>query len=102
MRRIGLSGGYSVVCEENWLNSAGNLSAAALHGRAWAYPNLARFANELPGPKLELPYAESTTSITGRPALRLGSHWSKTIATSASIRSARRCAPRYNVRACLP
>ncbi len=78
MRRIGLSGGYSVVYEENWLNKALKSSAAALHGRAWAYPNLARFANELPGPNRSYcRYAESTTSITGRPAQAWAAIWSK-------------------------
>ncbi len=78
MRRIGLSGGYSVVCEENWLNSAGNLSAAALHGRAWAYPNLARFANELPGPKLELLPLRRVNHLHHRPTrLALGQPLSK-------------------------
>ncbi len=76
MRRIGLSGGYSVVCAENWLNSAGNLSARP---RGPRNPDLARFANGscLVPNWSYCRYAESTTSITGRPALRLGSNWSK-------------------------
>ncbi len=98
MRRIGLSGGYSVVCEENWLNAL-EISPPRLARARLGSPTLLA-CNELPGPKLEFcRYAEPTTSITGRPALRLGTHWSKTIATSASIRSARRCVPR--IRACV-
>jgi hypothetical protein len=51
---------------------------AGLAGGAWAHPDLARLLNEWLGWNWKGGrYVESTTSSTGRPALRLGSHLSR-------------------------